>query len=823
MIRLVRIFSVFLFAFCFLKLSAQQPVTNIDQLSDQQLIQYMNQANLSGLSDAELEAKAKAKGLSNEQIQKLKQRMQTLNGQLGTGNNNGNSGQTDMYSERTKVDTKRPFRRDSLPEGSLRVFGEDLFANENLTFEPNLNIATPRNYMIGVNDQLIIDIFGNSENTRKLKVNAEGAIRFPNLGPVRVAGMTIEDATKKIRQALIRIYPGIAAGNTSVQVSIGQIRSIRVTLLGEIKRAGTYTLPSLATIANALYASGGPNAIGSLRDIELMRNGKTVVTFDFYDFLLRGNLTKNLLLQDDDIVKVNPYTKRVSVKGAVKKPAIFEVKEGEHLSDLIKYSGGFADIAYKELIRVTRFGKENREMITVKASQFQQFPLVSGDTLTADSLAVLFSNRVMISGAVYYPGSYGITELPTLKDLITTVKPREDAYKQRAMLRRLQTDYTPAIINFNVDEVMAGKFNIDLQREDSVFIFSTDSVREKYMLVINGEVNKPGSYHYADNMKVQDLILLSSGFKDGASQKTIEVSRRIRQTNNERDTSVYAIIKLIDLQDQASTNDSSLSFSLKPFDMVSVRRSPSYKEQITVSIEGQVLYPGTYTVSGNKERLSDLVKRAGGLKVEAYAGGALLVRNTFQGTTDTDTTLYNNKLNALTVQNEDALTVRNTDKSMLDTAKLTSLTNSVTVLKKQVGIRLDEVLKDEHSIYNLLLQEGDILKLPQMQQTVQSFGAVYVSQKVVYRKGIRFADVIDQSGGFLNTASPKRSYVMYPNGEVKSTKRFLFFKKYPVIKPGAEVYVPVRRKTSLSEVVSTGAALASVTGLIISLIYLFKK
>jgi protein involved in polysaccharide export with SLBB domain len=324
-------------------------------------------------------------------------------------------------------------------------------------------------------------------------------------------------------------------------------------------------------------------------------------------------------------------------------------------------------------------------------------------------------------------------------------------------------------------------------------------------------------------MKVQDLVLMSAGLKDGASQKTIEVSRRIRQADNEKDTSVYAIIKLIDLKDAVLPNDSSLNFSLEPFDIVSVRRSPLYKEQITVTIEGEVLYPGVYTVSGNTEKLSDLVRRAGGLKSEAYAEGAVLVRNTFHGKTDTDSTLYNNKLNALTAQNEDALTVRSADKPMLDTAKLASLTNSVTELKKQVGIRLNEVLSNDRSVYNLLVEDGDVLKVPKKQQTVQSFGAVYVSQKVVYRKGLTFSEVIDQSGGFLNTASPKRSYVMYPNGEVRSTRRFLFLRKYTEIKPGAEVYVPVRRRTSLSEVVSTGAAFASVTGLIISLIYLLKK
>ena len=802
----VKFFFFLVLSIAVMKVSAQQipgnvSSINIDQLSDQQLQQYLNQFNLSGLSEAELESKAREKGFSSDQIQKLKLRIQSLN--AGSSNN---ANKSDAYSERNKVAVKTPALKDSVQ--GLPIFGADLFDNTNLTFEPNLNIATPDHYVIGVNDELIIDIYGYSENTRKLKVTAEGFIRYPELGPIKVNGLTIEDARIKIKKELTKIYPGITAGNTSVQISLGQIRSIRVTLLGEIQHPGTYTLSSLATIANALYVSGGPNKIGSFRNIDLIRQGKNMVTFDLYDFLLKGDLTKNLALQDDDIIKVSPYYKRVGIRGAIKKPAIFEVKDNEYLGDVIKYSGGFADIAHKELIRIGRFGQNSKEIISVKAEQFKQFSLMSGDMLSVDSLANIFSNRVIVKGAVYYPGNYGINEIPTLRDLIIAVKPKEEAYKERAVLRRLQADYTPSIINFNIDEVLSGKFNMALQREDSVHIYTIDSIREKYTLSINGEINKPGIFNYADNMKVQDLILVSGGFKDGASLKTIEISRRLRQANTENDTSVYATVKLIDLKDGFKPTDTLLNFSLQPFDIVAVRKLPAYREQIKVTIEGEVLDPGEYIVSKKEERVSDLIKRAGGLKTSAYSKGAVLVRTS---ESITSKFLENEKLKLALSSAKDSLGRDSVMKAFKNAPKL-------------VGIRLNEIMDQSGSIYNIPLEEGDSISIPKLLQTVKSSGAVYLPKQIVYSKELSFKDVIDESGGLTPVALKRKAFVIYANGESKRSKSFLFFKSYPKLEPGAEVFVPAKtRQATTQDYAAIGAAGASIAGLIISMIYLFKK
>ncbi|MGC8750555.1 SLBB domain-containing protein [Hydrotalea sp.] len=799
---------------------AQLPV-DINQLSDQQLIQYVQQANLAGLTQDQLIAKAREKGLSDAQIAALQQRIQALN--LGASTGGAAVNTTGTNSKRNAIPTYGPGYRDSIK--GLQVFGTDLFSQDNLTFEPNLNIPTPANYILGAGDELVVDVYGYSETTKKLQVTPDGYVRYPNVGPLKVMGLTIEEARQKIKAALLKIYPGIAAGNTFVQVTLGQIRSIKVTMVGEINRPGTYSLPSLATIANALYVSGGPSKIGSLRHISLMRNGKQVVDFDFYDFLLKGDLSKNALLQDGDVISVAPYNLRVAIKGAVKKPAIYELGNTNNIAALLQYCGGFADIAYKARVRIQRFGEANREMLTIPAAQFQQFALASGDTVLVDSVANLYANRVLVGGAVYHPGNYGLNDMPTLQQLVKAVQPREDAYLTHAIIRRLDKDYQPSLLNFNVEDVLDGKYNIPLQREDSIYIYPLSEIREKYMVTITGEVNKPTQYPFAENMKVEDLILMAGGLKDGASLKQIEVSRRIRNANNGTDSNAYAIIKEINLTTDNLANDTANNISLEPFDIVSVRRSPLYKDQITVDVQGEVLYPGQYTVSANTERLSDVIKRAGGLKEDAFPAGAILIRNTYQQRTEADSTLINNKVNALEAQSGNALMATDAAGNIIsgDSSKISRLEASITNAKKQVGIRLDEALANQGSVYNLLLEEGDIIKIPKQLQTVQSFGGVYVSQKVVYTKGLTFRKVIDQSGGFQQYASRKRSYVIYPNGEIRSTKHFLFFKAYPRIKPGSEVYVPIRKRTPANEIASTGAAFASIAGLIVSLVYLIKK
>lgn len=790
-----------------LGLHAQSLPVNIESLSDEQLLQLATKYQLVGLSDAELEAKAKEAGLSTDQILLLKKRLSLLD-QSGSSPTTAYNNKTDSYVQRTRVLTKGPGIRAKDSTGALGLFGADIFDNTDLSFEPNLSIATPQQYILGVNDQLVIDVYGVSDITKKLKITTEGDIRYPNYGPIKVAGLSIEDARIKIRQSLTKIYPGLATGKVSVQVSLGQVRSIQVTLLGEVRRPGTYTISSLATLMNALYASGGPNDIGSFRKIELLRGGKAVAVFDLYDFLLKGDLRNNLMLRDDDVIKVSPYETRVALKGALKKPAIFDMKAGESAADLVRYAGGFADIAFKERVRITRLGLANREILTVPVSELGAFKLLSGDTLTVDSLTGIYANRVLVTGAVYHPGAYGIQQIGTLKALMAAVQPAEGAYLERAILRRLKPDMTPSFINFSVQDVLKGSFDLKLEREDSIHLFKSSELKERYTVDVNGEVNLPGTYTYYENMSVQDLVLLANGFRESASKQKIEVSRRLRTHVADKDTLMYAVIREINL-DQAAD----LAFTLQPYDVVSVRKSPMYKSQINVSVEGEVLFPGNYSLAANNERLSDIVKRAGGLKASAFTDGAVLVRNTYVGISNSDAALLSTKAQLINQQSGKAIVPNATADS--------SLVKQYADQQKLVSIRLADALRNPGSASDVFLEEGDVLKVPKTIQTIQTFGMVNVPKQIVFREGISLREAVRESGGFAVNASRKHAYVVYANGEVRTTKRFLFFKSYPSIKTGAEIYVPAKRegrKLTTGETVGLISSLTSLLGLVVVLI-----
>lgn len=788
---------------------SQQLPVNIDQLSDEQLMQYIGMANGSGMSEADIEAKAKQKGLSDDQIQKLKQRIQRLNvSNYAAGSKNNLSDSGDF---RKSVAIKKPSSNDYYSSGELRIFGSDLFTKDNLTFEPNLQIPTPRNYLIGTGDQINIDLYGYSDANFKLKVSTEGTIRIPNSGPVKIAGLSFEDAQQKIKSQLAKIYPQIASGKTAVQISLGQIRSIRVTLVGEIRQPGTYTLSSLATIANALYVSGGPNRIGSYRNIELVRNGKIVSTFDLYDFLMKGDLTKNTRLEDEDIIRVSPYEERVYLNGAIKRKAIYEAKKGETLQQLLTIGGGINELGYKDFVRVVRIGKNQKEIITVSADQFNRFLLQSGDSCYIDYVSNRFKNRVMIEGAVFHPGAYSADNYPTLKDLLAIAGITEEAYQTRAILSRRSDNYIPQMMDFNVADILQGKNNITLQKEDAVRIFSIFELKQNNIVNINGEINKPGDYSFIEGMGVNDLVLLAGGLKESAPGSKIEIARRNKDTGSAKQKDNYAIIQVVDI-DKNFDKNSSKEFKLEPFDIVSVRKNPNYKEQIKVKIEGEVMYPGEYTLENKSETLTDLIKRAGGFKPTAYVDGAMLLRNTF--TDSLDAVLIDDKIQSAKNQTLKA-----------DSASVNGiLLNSITKSQKIVGIRLGKAIEKPYSLNDISLLEGDILRIPVVPTTVQTFGAVYVPKKVVYRQGLGFKNVVNESGGFLNTASTKKSYVIYPNGEISSTKSFLWFRHYPKITPGAEVYVPLRvKRTTTQEVVAIGSAAASIAAVTVSLIYLIRS
>ncbi len=788
---------------------AQNSSMNVANMTNEQLIQLVSQYQLTGLTGPELEAKAKEKGLSNDQIQALKARMSALNqGNLGKNPQSA----TDPYTQRKKIGIKTGMYKeeDSLSLNTLKVFGADIFEEEFLNFEPNLSIPSPKNYMIGANDQIIVDVFGVSERTQKLNVNTEGFIRFPNLGPIKVAGLTLEDAQQKIKIALTKIYPTISSGKTQVNVSVGDIRSIRVTVVGEVKRPGSYSLSSLSTLMNALYTSGGPNNIGSFRNIFLMRNGKELVKFDLYDFLLKGDLSKNKLLMDEDVIRVAPYTRRVAVKGAIKKQALYDVEDKEHLGDVLKFAGGFADMGHKDFVRVKRVGYKNKEMLTAKSNQFDGFNLISGDTILVDTIASSYTNRVHIQGSIYYPGEYGLNEVPTLKDLLLLAQIKENTYYDRGSLIRMKSDFTPSFLNFNLTEILSDKTNLQLQKEDSIFIYQKDDIREQYYVTINGEVNTPGTYNYKDSMRLMDLILMAKGPKDGASLQKIEIGRRIKTSEDEKETFKYAIVKEINI-DKNSLYFENPNFLLAPFDIVSVRKSTGYSAQKKISIEGEVLYPGDYILTNKNERASDIIKRAGGLTTSAYQEGAILIRKQSIGSSTTDSVVFRTRQNLIKNRTE--------IKNLSDTIQIKNVYRENE--EKIVSFDLKKAIQFPGGPDDLILEENDILRIEKVLQTIETFGGVNIPMKITFDEDNKgFMHAIQASGGFAYNADKKHAYVINPNGKVRSTKKIMFIKFYPKITAGSQVYVPIKPKKELTtgEMISIGTTIASLVGLIISLI-----
>lgn len=794
---------------------------NVDDLSDDQIRQLVAEMKRNNVSYSQIDQYAAQKGISATEVEKLKARIKQLNldGELTSNNTRGS------YKDSISREYNDPNDEDSITywqdrynkiksreelEKELRrkkIFGTELFSNKNLTFEPNLRMATPPNYKLGAQDEVIIDIYGYSEVQHRLKVNPEGYILIPNLGPVYVNGLTMEEARNRIVKQLSTIYSGIKSGNTSVQISLGNIRSIRVLLIGEIVRPGTYTLPSLATVANALYVSGGPDENGSFRNIEVIRNGQSIASFDLYDFLIRGDLTNNVVLQDQDIIKVNPYKTRVELTGQIKRPAIFEAKEGESLQNIIDFAGGYTDNAFRDVIKVYRVNNRAREVVNVPADRVSSFPLKTGDRFVIDSVVSRYVNRISITGAVNHPGDYALDSAMTVADLIKQADGVQDeALMTRGVIRRLNADYTPAIINFNVQDQIEGKQSVMLQREDSVIIFSKLKVREKYLVKIDGEVNKPGFFIYGDSMHLEDLILLAGGLTDAASLKHVEISRRIRTDGvyDSTDTRM-AVTAQFDINKDLSTSGAG-SFVLYPFDEIMVRKSPSYNEQSNVMVDGEVVYPGLYTINTKKERISDVIRRAGGLRPEAFSAGGILLRRTFLN--NSDSLLLVNKLEVFYNKLQDS-----TD---IDKMK------SVVGRKMQLlGIELDKILEHPGSKYDLLLEQGDVIKIPKKQQTVQLYGEIYFPKKVRFDRTSTFRDYVRGAGGFTSTALKRRSYIVYPNGEVKSTRKVFVFNRFPKVKPGSEIYVPARKQRNgmtSGEAVGLASALASVALVIVTII-----
>jgi protein involved in polysaccharide export with SLBB domain len=628
------------------------------------------------------------------------------------------------------------------------IFGSTLFNNELMTFEPNLRIATPKNYQLGPEDELNIAIFGDVLDNFKVKVSTEGTVKILNIAPIYVNGLTIEVASERIISRLRQLYQGLnkPGSGSSAEVTLGNVRSIKVTITGEAQIPGTYTVSSLSTIFNALYLAGGPSKNGSYRSIKLIRGNKVVRTLDLYDFLLKADQSDNIHLNDQDIIRISDYENRVEIIGEVKRPLIFETKKGETFKDLLKYAGGFTEKAYTYTINVRRNTSREIKLLNITQDEVESFLTQNGDKFTVGQIIERFENKIELEGAVFRPGQYALENgLTTLKDLFKKSEGiREDAFLNRATITRKKENFDPEVIAFDLGKVLRGEIpDIQLQREDIVKVFSIKNLREKRVVNITGEVNLQGEFEYKEGMRVADLILLAKGLKESASFSNLELARRIINHGSNQDNLNKIEIINFEIDGDLKISNKGSQLVLQPFDIISIRRAPSYEEQRSVKVLGMVNYPGSYAIQTNKQKISDVIERAGGLRVEGYLEGAKLIRN--------------------------AITV---------------------------GVNLKEVLSNPNSQENLQLMAGDELIIPRLLQTVKLNGAVQNPLAVSYKEGFTLKDYVAEAGGYSILANKKQIYVTYANGVSNQIRKFLIFKKNPRIDPGAEITIPALPESS---------------------------
>jgi protein involved in polysaccharide export with SLBB domain len=795
--------------------SSSDPVTTLpskaEDVSDGQLRDMIQKAQSAGMSDEQIRQTAISKGMDPAEVDKLQSRISIIR----TAKDANASNPDKIVEDKKKVDIKKTTSAKINQGSGPQIFGAEYFNNANLTFEPNLRIPPPPNYRLGPDDQLLITVYGNSTAEWRLPVNPEGNISIPNVGLVNVNGKTLEQVTGIIKSKLVSNHYAIGRG-TNLAVTIGNPRSIKVIMIGEISRPGTLTISSFSTVFNALYASGGPTANASFRKIHVIRNGAIVKTLDLYDFLLTGSLKDNIVLQDGDMIRVPTYNVKVMLTGQVKKPAIFEVLPGETLQNVIGFAGGYTDIAYKATIKATQLTDQDRKVVDIKAPDFGNYIPLNGDSYIVDHILDTYENRVSIYGAVIRPGQFELEKGLTLTQLIAKASGlRQDAFTSRGFISRLKADNTSELISFDVSAIM-NKTSVDipLKHEDVVSIASKFDLRNEYIVSINGEVRNGGDFAYAEKMTVEDLIIQANGFTESASAKRIDIARRISDSDPTKKNSPVSQLFSINVDDQFKLNVS--SFILQPFDVVTVYTLPGYEKQRTVKIEGEVMYPGPFTITTRDERVSDLIKRAGGLTASADIDGGRLKRADKSGI---DIQKSKADINEINKERKDRLA--HIHKTLKD-----STSNITDQLKNDyVGIDIRGILSKPGANIDLILEEGDVLRIPKQQQLVKVDGEVLFPSSVVYDGSRSLSGFVNSAGGFSSNAMKRRAYVVYANGTVKATHSFLFIKSYPTVKPGSEIVVPKRperKGVSASEVGGIAGALASAAAALIGVITLTR-
>ena len=699
-----------------------------------------------------------------------------------------------------------------------KVFGRDIFNNPELSFEPNMNIATPQNYRLGPGDAVFIDVYGASQKSEQCTVSPDGTVTIEGYGPVQVSGLTVEQANARLRSTL-----GSRYSSSKIRLSVGQTRTIMVNVMGEVKTPGTYTLSAFATVFHALYMAGGTNDIGTLRNIKVYRNNRLVTVVDIYDYILNGKLTGNVRLADNDVIVVGPYDCLVNVTGKVKRPMFYEMKPNESISTLLKYSGGFTGDAYKKAVRVNRKSGSEYSAYNVEEFDFASFHVADGDSVSVDSIIPRYANTVEVKGAVFRPGLYNLGEqVNSVRTLIEHADGvTEDAITSRAVMHRMKADRTLEVVSVDVAGIMSGKVaDIPLKENDVLFIATKTEKMSDRTITIRGEVQYPGVYKYADNETIEDFVIQAGGLTDKASLMNVSVSRRVSDARAMRPDSVIAKTFNMPLKDNFIV-DGDRSFTLMPFDEVYVMKSPGYTEQQNVSVEGEVLFAGTYSLERNNTRLSDLFKKSGGSNGLAYIKGARLMRKANEAEkTRMEAVLKmqreEQKKNLLTLaaSSNNASAVQSTAQG----AANANIEKFQVPDEYPVGVDLEEALKNPGSDADVVLRDGDRLIVPQYNGTVKVNGAVMYANTVAYEKGKRASFYIDQAGGYAADAVKKRAYIIYMNGKVAKVGHGA------KVQPGCEIVIPakLKRKMSTAEMMSMGSSMSSIAAMIATISNILK-
>lgn len=754
-------------------LSSQNLSTvSVDQVSDDEIKLYWQKAKDNGLTDQNIYRLLLEKGMPETEIAKLSSRMEKLaSGQANSSRpTTEQANQTVIKDRFSEKDALVPMQRSRT---DLSVYGSELFTENSLVFEPNLRIPTPSGYILGPDDELIINVFGFSEKTYNVTVNEEGNIYIPQVGPVFLNGLSIEQASAKIKNKLAStIYKAIGSGQTRVQISLGKIRSIRVTVIGEAKKPGTYTVSSLTTLFNILYLCGGPSDLGSYRTIELIRGNELKRTVDLYGFLTRGDQKDNVLLQEGDVVRIPYYATRITLNGSVKHKGKYEMLDGETFNEILKYSGGFADDAYKAGVTIYQFTDTERKIADLSKSDYGNYKPLTGDSIVVGRLLNRYNNKLTITGAVLRPGEYELVNGSGLKDLIVKAGGlKEDVYLKRGSISRTDDNGLAIQLSFDLDSVMTDKVKMELKRSDSINIYSIFDFQNEASISIEGEVNKPGKYKWAKRITLKDLLLSAGGATEAGDVKNIEIARRIDNVNLNTLNHLQTEIISVNLGDSLSNTD----VVLLPFDVVNIRQKPEYAKQRTVTVDGMVINPGRYTLKMSGDRISDVIMRAGGFRANADTTALIIKRLVKNNQTIDDREKVFSKL--LNIK-EDSLNTSSRIK------------NEIYRSYDKISINLNAALANPGGPENMLLEDGDILTIEPNDNLVKISGEVYFPTIVPFEKGANLKYYIQKSGSFTDQARKSGTLVIYPDGKAKKVKKFLFFKTYPEVVARAEIFVP---------------------------------